>query len=61
CAYDNCQGTLISAQGGSFCAAHEDEFGNKCRVRDCLNDRLPKSQACEQHKPEWDKYVYQHS
>ena len=22
---------------------------------------MPKSQACELHKPEWDKYVYQHS
>jgi hypothetical protein len=22
---------------------------------------MPASQACEQHKPEWDKYVYQHS
>jgi len=26
-----------------------------------MNDRVPASQACELHKPEWDKYLYQHS
>jgi len=26
-----------------------------------MNDRLPKIQACELHKPQWDKYMYQHS
>ena len=45
----------------TFCAAHENQFENKCRVRECTNDRLPVSQACELHKPEWDRYVYQHS
>ena len=57
----NCEGTLLSAHGGSFCAAHENQFGNKCEVRECTNDRMCKSQACELHKCEWDKYVYQHS
>ena len=52
---------MQSAWSGSFCAAHENQFENKCRVRECTNDRLPVSQACELHKPEWDRYVYQHS
>ena len=52
---------LRSARGGSFCAFHENKFGNRCRIKDCKNDRLPKSQACKEHKSDWDKYVYQHS
>jgi hypothetical protein len=26
-----------------------------------MNDRVSASQACEWHKPEWDKYLHQHS
>ena len=52
---------LQSAQGGSFCAFHENEFGNRCQIKDCTNDRLARSQACREHKSDWDKYVYQHS
>ena len=52
---------LQSAQGGSFCAFHKNEFGNRCRIKDCTNDRLAKSQACREPKSDWDKYVYQHS
>ncbi len=57
----NCEGTLLNARGGSFCAAHENQFGNQCRVRECTSDRLLGSQACALHEPEWNKYVYQHS
>ena len=52
---------LWSAWGSSFCAFHENKFGNRCWIRGCKNDRLSKSQACKEHKSDWDKYVYQHS
>jgi hypothetical protein len=61
---------LLSSRGGSFCAFHENQFGNQCRIRVppsegnnnlCKNARLPGGQACQEHKSDWDKYVYQHS
>lgn len=30
CAYPKCQEGLLNARGGSFCAVHEIEYGDKC-------------------------------
>ena len=61
CAYDNCTANLANARGGAFCPYHEIEYGLKCRVRECTNDKVAGTQACEQHKHQWKKYMESHS
>jgi hypothetical protein len=40
---------------------HETQYGAKCRVHDCQRPKINPSQACEQHQPEWQKYIQSHS
>ena len=61
CAFDGCTSNLINARGGSFCPFHETQHGAKCRVYDCQALKINPSQACEQHQPEWRKYIQSHS
>ena len=61
CAYDNCVADLANARGGAFCAYHEIQYGLQCRIRECTNNKVNGTQACEQHKHEWEKYVENHS
>ena len=61
CAFSNCESELLNARGGSFCALHEREYGSKCRVVGCHNDKLHPTQACQQHKSEWDKHIHNRS
>jgi hypothetical protein len=37
------------------------EYGVNCRVHDCTNTKLAGTQACEEHKNQWRKYVESHS
>lgn len=61
CAFDGCSQQLANSRGGAFCAYHEQVFGNKCRVRDCQEDQVPETQACETHREDWNKYLNDHS
>jgi CxC5 like cysteine cluster associated with KDZ transposases/CxC6 like cysteine cluster associated with KDZ transposases len=61
CAYDNCTLDLVNNRGGSFCQIHENEFGNKCRVRDCTESVVDKTMACAAHQRLWNKYKLDHS
>lgn len=59
CAFDGCTGALANARGHgeSFCMIHRTQFRNRCRVRDCENNRVNDTQACQQHRNEWYKYT----
>ena len=57
CAFDDCIADLDNSRGGAFCADHENEFGDKCRVRNCQNDKVHTTQACEQHQGQWKKHT----
>ena len=57
CAFDNCTADLDNYRGGAFCPEHEIEFGAKCRVRDCQNDKVDSTQACTEHQPQWKKHI----
>ena len=61
CAYPNCQDGLLNAQGGSFCPAHEIEYGDNCQVVGCTRRQEPGTQACVTHAPQWKKNVSQRS
>ena len=61
CAYDNCTADLGNARGGAFCPHHEIQYGLRCHVRECTNNKVADTQACEEHKRQWDKYVESHS
>ena len=61
CAHDNCTSDLANARGGSFCAFHDNQWGAKCRVYDCDNQKVPGTMACQHHAREWDKHVKNHS
>ena len=57
CAFDNCTADLDNSRGGAFCSDHEIQFGNKCRVRNCQNNKVNTTQACEQHQGQWKKHT----
>ena len=61
CAFDNCTADLDNYRGGAFCANHEIQFGDKCRVRNCQNNKVNTTQACEQHQGQWKKHVQNYS
>jgi len=61
CAFQNCESDLLNAQGGSFCAIHEREYGSKCRIIDCHKDKVHLTQACQLHKAEWNKHTHNQS
>ena len=61
CAFNKCESDLVNARGGSFCAIHEGAYGSKCRVVGCHNDKIHPTQACLQHKSEWDKHIHNRS
>ena len=58
CAFDNCTRPLSNAcgQGESFCQIHGREFCNHRRVKDCENDRVGGTQACQEHRNDWYQY-----
>ena len=61
CAYIGCTSDLITARGGAFCPFHETQYGAQCHVHDCQLPKINPSQACQQHQPEWQKYLQSHS
>ena len=52
CAYQNCENELLNARGGVFCALHEQEYRNRCRIVGCNRDRVALTMACQQHQEE---------
>ena len=32
---------------------HEITVGNQCRIRDCANQKIAQTQACQQHQTQW--------
>ena len=61
CAFNNCESELLNARGSSFCAIHERAYGSKCRMVGCNNEKIHLTQACQQHKNEWDKHIHNRS
>ena len=52
---------MQNTRGGAFCEEHEQEYGNKCRIRGCPRDRVENTLACRSHQAEWKKYKLDHS
>jgi hypothetical protein len=61
CAYEKCTNDLKNARGGAFCNDHELLYGNKCRIIECAQPRVPDSLACQAHQEAWRKYKLDHS
>ena len=61
CAFNNCESELLNARGGSFCAIHERAYGSRCCMIGCHNDKVYPTQACQQHKSQWDQHINNHS
>ena len=54
-------GALINTRGGVFCEIHELAYGDKCRIRGCEMNKIPGTQACTEHQPNWQRYIQQHT
>jgi len=52
---------LLNARGGAFCALHEQEYGQQCRVVGCNNNRDGNTLACETHGSTWRKHIKEKS
>ena len=50
-----------NARGGAFCTHHKFQFGPKCCVVGCSNDKIEPTEACQGHASEWKKNVHQQS
>ncbi len=48
---EGCTEDLENARGGAFCAEHERQFGNKCRIRNCGEIKVQNTQASQLHQP----------
>ena len=59
CAFPGCIYDLQNSCGGAFCSHHEFEFGSKCHVIDCPNNKIEPTEACQAHASEWRKNVQQ--
>ncbi len=44
-----------------FCAVYEREYGSKCRMVGCQNNKVSPTQACQQHKKEWNQHIQNQS
>jgi hypothetical protein len=40
-----------------YCAHHEDLYGGLCHAANCINIKVPDTQACEQHQGEWRRHM----
>jgi len=60
CAHPGCADDLLNYCNGVFCAIHEQENGERCQVCNCNNLKIKNTQACQQHQPQWKKYVTKH-
>ena len=40
-----------------MCDVHNLELGSQCLVRDCTNNRVGDTSACQAHQAEWQKYA----
>ena len=56
CAFENCTAELANVRGGAFCALHESEYGARCWVVGCSNQKTAGIQACELHRADWDRF-----
>ncbi|KAF8227595.1 hypothetical protein L208DRAFT_1295974 [Tricholoma matsutake] len=61
CAYEDCTSQLANSCGGAFCALHESEYGAKCRIHGCTNQKVVMTQACPQHQEQWKKHTEKHN
>ena len=43
-----------------FCALHELEYGAKCRVCGCTNQKVDNTQACIEHQAQWKRFQNAH-
>ncbi|KAF8961578.1 hypothetical protein BDZ97DRAFT_1664120 [Flammula alnicola] len=57
CAIDNCVNDLSNSRGGSLCNVHHLQLGSRCLVRDCTNNRVRDTSACQAHQGQWRKYT----
>jgi hypothetical protein len=51
---------LANARGGVFCAQHDLEYGDKCRVIGCESAKIRNTQACEEHQNIWLVFQNEH-
>ena len=47
-------------RGGVFCALHELEYGVKCHVCGCTNQKVDDTQACIEHQAQWRRFQNAH-
>jgi hypothetical protein len=52
---------LTNYRGGSLCQIHENVFGNRCHVRDCIGTVVAATLACATHQALWKKHKLDHS
>jgi hypothetical protein len=43
-----------------YCAYHENLYGHQCHAGNCANNKVPGTQACEQHQDKWQRYLINH-
>ena len=50
----------MNSRGGVFCEIHQNQFGSRCHVRNCVNPKVAGTKACRGHQEQWKAYIQQH-
>jgi hypothetical protein len=61
CSIDDCTTDLENHRGGVFCEYHQVQFGARCRVRGCNDNKVAGTQACERHEAQWNTHIRTHN
>lgn len=57
CAFENCKESLARLKGAVFCAYHERQCDNLCRMHNCNNQKLESTHTCAQHQNQWVRHI----
>ena len=56
CAYENRTIELDNNLKDVFFLFHKEQHGSKCLVKNCSNEKVTGTQACQQHSEEWKRH-----
>jgi CxC5 like cysteine cluster associated with KDZ transposases/CxC6 like cysteine cluster associated with KDZ transposases len=61
CTFEDCIAELQNSRGGVFCSQHLVEYGAKCRIHGCNNQKIAGIQTCEGHRVHWNRHLMRHN
>ncbi|KAF9496404.1 hypothetical protein BDN71DRAFT_1505718 [Pleurotus eryngii] len=61
CAMQGCVKALLNAQTEVFCEEREEAMAGRCWMKNCDQDKIGDTQACQEHQPQWARFCRQYA